>query len=396
MGWLTNLLLPGRLRTGPTALLPEKPDPKTLLAIAQLADPDARLDGDDILAGGSRILAAIELDGETSSKLGVTGEEQVWACRLSAETQLPMDYFDKSLAEGVAYRLGGWSMCRGEPTDLADSDLRTVRVYLPAAPSPEEVVSLLGEVLRPAADAGGRPDGEPADGVVHITVDGGVVTDVYAGADMMITLEEGNRIPPAAKAHWPYLTEIVIMRVSAIDEAALAAFGGRTAAAEEATGAAEAEEAEEAATAGTGAENAAEPEAETSSENATTTGGPEADAEIADAESADAESADAESVDGETGDAETVAGDDTDGAGVVGADADDTAADDTVGEVADEGADEDADDGVDEGADDTALVERAAVALVLANRLQGIATDQGGFQLVEAEDVLPGRYAGQR
>jgi len=58
----------------------------------------------------------------------------------------------------------------------------------------------------------------------------------------------------AAKAHWPYLTEIVIMRVSAIDEAALAAFGGLTAAAEEATGAAEAEQA---ATAGTGAENAA-------------------------------------------------------------------------------------------------------------------------------------------
>ncbi|GAA1290923.1 hypothetical protein Psi02_34960 [Planotetraspora silvatica] len=395
MGWLTNLLLPGRLRTGPTALLPEKPDPKTLLAIAQLADPDARFDGDDILAGGSRILAAIELDGETSGKLGVTGEEQVWACRLSAETQLPMDYFDKSLAEGIAYRLGGWSMCRGEPTDLADSDLRTVRVYLPAAPSPEEVASLLGEVLRPAADTGGRPDGEPADGIVHVTVDGGVVTDVYAGADMMLTVEEGNRIPPAAKAHWPYLTEIVIMRVSAIDEAALAAFGGRTSTveattADEATAAAEgasgAADAEGTATAGTGEENAAEPEAETPSENPTTTGAPEADVEVADLVSADVETGDVE-----TGDAETVAGD-TAGDGAADAAADDTAADETVGEDTDEGADG----GVDDGADDTALVERAAVALVLASRLQGIATDQGGFQLVEAEDVLPGRYAGQR
>jgi hypothetical protein len=361
VGWLTNLLLPGRLRTGPTALLPDRPDPKTLLAIAQLADPDARFDGDDITAGGSRILAAAELDGETLGKLGVTDEERLWACRLSAEGPLPMDYFDKSLAEGIAYRLGGWSLCRGEPTDLTGSDLRAVRVYLPAAPSPEEVVSLLGEVLRPvdSVDAGRWPDGELVDGIVHVTVDGGVVTDVYAGADMMLTIEEGNRIPPAAKAYWPYLTEIVILRLSAIDAEALAPSGDQTA---------EAAEAEE--TADTGTESVAESEAETLPESATTRR-TQADGETGDAGTGDAGAEARDDTGAATADGEAVAGDDT-------------AGDDTDGTAADEGA------------DDTALVAQAAVALILANRLQGIATDQGGFQLVEAEDVLPGRFAGQR
>jgi hypothetical protein len=364
VGWLTNLLLPGRLRTGPTALLPDRPDPKTLLAIAQLADPEARFDGDDIMAGGSRILAAAELDGEILGKLGVTDEERLWACRLSAEAPLPMDYFDKTLAEGIAYRLGGWSLCRGEPTDLAGSDLRAVRVYLPAAPAPEELVSLLGEVLRPvdSVDAGRWPNGELVDGIVHVTVDGGVVTDVYAGADMMLTIEESNRIPPAAKAHWPYLTEIVIVRLSAVDAEALAPSG----------------EAEEAAVAGT--DSVAEPKAEALPENATT-GGAQAVGDTPDAEPADGEAVAV----GDTADGET-AGEDTAGDG--------REDDDTVGTGAEEGAE--GAEGADDDADDTALVERSAVALALANRLQGIATDQAGFQLVEAEDVLPGRYAGQR
>ncbi|GAA4577493.1 hypothetical protein [Planotetraspora kaengkrachanensis] len=389
MGWLTNVLLPGRLRTGPTALLPERPDPKTLLAIAQSADPDARFDGDDIVVGGSRILAAAELDGETLRKLGVTDEERMWACRLSAEGPLPMDYFDKSLSEGVAYRLGGWSLCRGEPTDLAGSDLRAVRVYLPAAPSPEEVVALLGEVIRPvdSVDADKWPDGELLEGIVHVTVDGGVVTDVYAGADMMLTLEASNRIPPAAKAHWPYLTEIVIMRLSAIDTQVPASPDGETA------------EAEEAESPGAEPRDAEPQDAESR------------DAEPQDAEPQDARAEDAATVDGRSGtgddadvtvaaegaaDARDSAEDAGDAADSAGDDADDAdaSAGSSAGDSADDRADDRADDGADDVVDDTALVERATVALVLANRLQGIATDQGGFQLAEAEDVLPGRYAG--
>ncbi|GAA4580883.1 hypothetical protein GCM10023194_10480 [Planotetraspora phitsanulokensis] len=373
MGWLTNLMLPGRLRTGPTALLPERPDPKTLLAIAQLADPDARFDGDDIVVGGSRILAAAELDGEILGKLGVTGEERLWACRLSAEGPLPMDYFDKSLSEGVAYRLGGWSLCRGEPTDLAGSDLRAVRVYLPAAPSPEEVVALLGEVIRPvdSVDADRWPDGELSEGVVHVTVDGGAVTDVYAGADMMLTIEESNRIPPAAKAHWPYLTEIVIVRLSAVDAQAPVSSGDETA---------DAGEAEP----DTGTESVAEAEAPTESGSGSeVTATAQADA---------AETGDAEPQDAETGgDADDTAAADDVADGIAAAEADSSAGADDEDDA--DSADDRAGDSAEDDVDDTALVERAAVALVLANRLQGIATDQGGFQLVEAEDVLPGRYA---
>ncbi|GII58145.1 hypothetical protein Pth03_65340 [Planotetraspora thailandica] len=337
MGWLSNLLLPGRLRTGPTALLPERPDPKTLLAIAQLADPDARLDGDDVIAGGSRILAPVELAGEILGKLGVTDTEKLWACRVAAEGPLPIDYFDKGLAEGIAYRLGGWSLTQGEPTDLADSDKRGALVYLPAAPDAEEVVALLGETVRPveSLDSDRWPDGELVHGIVHIPVNRGVVTDAYAGADVMVTIEEGNRIPPAAQVHWPYLTEIVVARVSVLEPAP-----------------------------------ASEADTEDDAPGNETADGA-ADSGPAGSETAGAADADHD-IDHDAGTGE--------GAEPPAADpAEDAAADDEPGEAAEE-------------FDEEALLARVSLALALANRLQGIATDQGGFQLAEPEDILPARY----
>ncbi|WP_182902884.1 hypothetical protein [Microbispora sp. H10830] len=294
MGWFSKLLLPGRLRTGPTALLPARPDPKTLLAVAQLADPEARTDGDDILAGGARIEPPVELTGDVLAKLGVPDEDRLWACRIAAEGPLPVDFFDKSLAEGIAYRLGGWSLCQGEPLDPAE-DGGDPLVYLPAVPEPEEILPILAESLRhaDAVDTERWPEGELIEGVVHVPVRRGRVADVYAGADVLVTVEEGHRMPPAAQVRWPYLTEIAIARVS--------------------------------------------PAARTEE-----TGGE--DAELAGAAAGDA-------ADGRT---EEV-----------------TSADEAQG----------------------ALLARAAVALALADGLRGIAADSRGFQLAEAGDVLPGRYA---
>ncbi|MEV5744362.1 hypothetical protein AB0L30_30260 [Microbispora rosea] len=214
MSWFSKLLLPGRLRTGPTALLPARPDPKTLLAVAQLADPEARTDGDDILAGGSRIQPPVELTADVLAKLGVPDDDGLWACRIAAEGPLPVDFFDKSLAEGIAYRLGGWSLCQGEPLDPAE-DAGDPLVYLPAVPEPEEILPVLSEALRraEAVDAERWPEGELIEGVVHVPVRGGRVADVYAGADVLVTIEEGHRLPPAAQTRWPYLTEIAIARV---------------------------------------------------------------------------------------------------------------------------------------------------------------------------------------
>ena len=215
MGWFSKVLLPGRLRAGPTALLPARPDQKTLLAVAQLADPEARADGDDIVAGGSRVQPPIELTGDILAKLGVPDSDRLWACRITAEGPLPVDFFDKSLAEGIAYRLGGWSICQGEPLDPAE-DGGDLLVYLPAAPEPEEILPLLAGLLGPveAVDAERWPEGELIDGVVHVPVRGGRVADVYAGDAFVLTVEEGRRIPPAARVRWPYLTEIAVARIS--------------------------------------------------------------------------------------------------------------------------------------------------------------------------------------
>ncbi|MGW4796757.1 hypothetical protein ACWEPC_30480, partial [Nonomuraea sp. NPDC004297] len=64
-----------RLRTGPTAALPAKPDPGELLRIVQLADPEARRDGDDILAVDVRVCAPV------AAEAALTGGEleTAWA-----------------------------------------------------------------------------------------------------------------------------------------------------------------------------------------------------------------------------------------------------------------------------------------------------------------------------
>ncbi|MFI6811736.1 hypothetical protein ACIBG7_04970 [Nonomuraea sp. NPDC050328] len=157
MGWLAKR----RIKTGPTAIFPKKPEKSQLLALILLADPEARQDRDDILAADCRIHAPVEVEPE------LTGGEfdTPWACRVEAEGPLPLDFFDRYLAEGLALRLEGLTVCRGEVVDPADEDEKFL-VLLPVRPQPEELEELLGEaedrdygvveykdaVLIPAAD----------------------------------------------------------------------------------------------------------------------------------------------------------------------------------------------------------------------------------------------------
>ncbi|MEW9528900.1 hypothetical protein [Microbispora sp. NPDC049125] len=363
MGWFSNLLLPGRLRTGPTALLPARPDPKTLLAIAQLADPDARADHDDVVVGGSRIHPPMELTGDLLAKLGVEGEERLWACRVAADGPLPVDFFDKSIAEGLAYRLGGWSLCQGEPIDPAEDGRRDPVVYLPSAPSPEEVLPVLAELLRPAAGTGGWPDGELVDGIVHVPVNRGRVADVYAGADLMVTVEEGHSIPPVARARWPYLTEIAVARISPVETQAAEAVAADSGEGAQDPAVAGDERAEE--RIATLPEDATEPQAEDRLE-----GEPEGALGL-EPETRARTSAEHQAQD------------------QPGEQADDRAEDETGGQ---------AEDGTPlpgrtAPATGQELLERGTLAMALAQRLQGIAGDGGYFQLAEPADVLPGRYA---
>ncbi|TMR95657.1 hypothetical protein [Nonomuraea basaltis] len=128
-----------RLRTGPTAALPAKPDPAELLRIVRLADPGARQDGDDIVATDVRICAPVEADAELTG-----GElEKVWAVRVTAEGPLPLDFFDRYLAEGIAFRLKGLAVCRGEVSDPADEEGSGPAVILPVRPASEELAPLL-------------------------------------------------------------------------------------------------------------------------------------------------------------------------------------------------------------------------------------------------------------
>ncbi|GAA4193177.1 hypothetical protein [Microbispora amethystogenes] len=371
MGWLSNLLLPGRLRTGPTALLPARPDPKTLLAIAQLADPEARPDGDDVLVGGSRVQPPIELGPDLLAKLGVPGEEPLWACRIAADGPLPVDFFDKSLAEGIAYRLGGWSVCQGEPVDPAEEAGGDPVVYLPAVPEPEEVLPILAGLLHTdAVDTGRWPEGELVDGVVHVPVRRGRVADVYADDELVVTIEEGHRVPPVAQARWPYLTEIAVVRVSP---------AGRTEetrpAAEAAGGTVDpvdAEGAEDEAAAAPGEEVPVAPGEEAA--RSEDPGDPDALAAVA-ADTGAVETAAVDTGAAETGEAETGAAETGEAEG---------------GAV----SDRDVSDGDAVTVARDALVRRAAVALEIAQRLQGIAADSRGFQLAEPADALPGGYAG--
>ncbi|NRQ30755.1 hypothetical protein HII36_02735 [Nonomuraea sp. NN258] len=153
-----------RLRTGPTAALPAKPAHDELLRLVRLADPDARSDGGDIVAVDVRIHAPVEAEPEL-----VGGElEKVWACRVSAEGPLPFDFFDRYLAEGLAFRLGGLAVCRGEVSDPADADQGGPAVIVPVRPEPEELAPLLelqedgftftaGEVRAALVPQAGRP-----------------------------------------------------------------------------------------------------------------------------------------------------------------------------------------------------------------------------------------------
>ncbi|MEU7838109.1 MULTISPECIES: hypothetical protein [unclassified Nonomuraea] len=146
-----------RLRTGPTAALPAKPSQADLLRLVRLADPEAREDGADIVAVDVRVHAPVEADPEL-----VGGElEQVWACRVVAEGPLPFDYFDRYLAEGIAFRLGGLAVCRGEVTDPADSDRGGPAVILPERPTPDELRAVLsGLDDSPKADVGDETDSD--------------------------------------------------------------------------------------------------------------------------------------------------------------------------------------------------------------------------------------------
>ncbi|TDC03995.1 hypothetical protein E1267_24470 [Nonomuraea longispora] len=128
-----------RLRTGPTAVLPTKPDPAKLLRIVQLADPGARQDGDDIVATDVRVCAPVEAAAELTG--GVL--EKAWAVRVVAEGPLPIDFFDRYLAEGLAFRLKGLAVCRGEVSDPADEAEGGPAVILPVRPETDELAPFL-------------------------------------------------------------------------------------------------------------------------------------------------------------------------------------------------------------------------------------------------------------
>ncbi|WP_061295209.1 hypothetical protein [Herbidospora cretacea] len=161
MGLLSNLLLPGRLRTGPTVLLPAKTKPEAILELVRLADPKAELDGGDVLAAATRIHEGIELTGDLAKKLGLDGEEKLWAHRVVAERPLPIDYYDKLLAAGLAYRLDGYCLCEGSADDPAEDPELVYAVYLPAVEESEltpALVKILGTDDGLAEDA---PEASP-------------------------------------------------------------------------------------------------------------------------------------------------------------------------------------------------------------------------------------------
>ena len=205
MGWMAKR----RLRTGPTAALPAKPSQADLLRVVRLADPEAREDGGDIVAVDVRVHAPVE------AEPGLVGGEleQVWACRVVAEGPLPFDYFDRYLAEGIAFRLGGLAVCRGEVTDPADDDRGGPAVILPVRPTADELRAVLSrlddghkadisdsdtdaaaaDLLAAGADA--DADGADTETAGAETADADAVD---AGADA--EAEDGDATPDAATA----------------------------------------------------------------------------------------------------------------------------------------------------------------------------------------------------
>lgn len=192
MGWMAKR----RLRTGPTAALPAKPAQAELLRLVQLADPGAREDGEDIVASDVRVHAPVEAEPEL-----VGGElERVWACRVSAEGPLPFDYFDRYLAEGLAFRLGGLAVCRGEVDDPADqSRPGGPAVILPVRPTAEELLELL--------------EGEAEQEEEFVFTAGGV--------RVLVVPQQGQ--PPAAAELLPFATELTALELRGDDQAKLGA-----------------------------------------------------------------------------------------------------------------------------------------------------------------------------
>ncbi|MFI6899742.1 hypothetical protein ACIBKY_00710 [Nonomuraea sp. NPDC050394] len=184
MGWMAKR----RLRTGPTAAVSAKPDPAELLRIVQLADPDARADGGDILAADTRIHAAVEAEPEL-----VGGElETVWALRVAAEGPLPFDYFDRYLAEGIAFRLGGLAVCRGEVSDPSDEGVqRGAAVILPVRPADEELAELL--------------EAEPGE------------DDAFEGTGFRAVVVPLKTRPPAVRDLLPFATELTAVELRGDD-----------------------------------------------------------------------------------------------------------------------------------------------------------------------------------
>ncbi|GAA4530430.1 hypothetical protein GCM10023096_71090 [Nonomuraea ferruginea] len=191
MGWMAKR----RLRTGPTAALPARPDRSELLRLVRLADPGAREDGDDVVAVDVRVHAPVEADpGLVGGEL-----EQVWACRVTAEGPLPVDYFDRFLAEGLAFRLGGLAVCRGEVTDPADESLPGgPAVILPVRPAAEELMELL--------------EGEVEQEEEFVFTAGGV--------RVLVVPEKGQ--PPAAQELLPFAAELTALELRGDDQAKLA------------------------------------------------------------------------------------------------------------------------------------------------------------------------------
>jgi hypothetical protein len=219
MSWFSDRLLFGRLRTGPTVLLPAEASPSALLEMLQLVDPSAHFDGDDIMVTGVRVMAGVELAEPELHKLNILDEKQLWTHRIVADGPLPVNGFDRGLAEGIAYRLGGWSMTRGLMSDPAEDEYRGPIAYLGEMPSPEEMVPLLRRHLRPAdsvkeswQQAG---PAELDDGIVRLLSED---LHMYGGADILVSAVHGYEIPPAVRAVMPYATQLVKVDVRPFED----------------------------------------------------------------------------------------------------------------------------------------------------------------------------------
>lgn len=186
MGWMAKR----RLRTGPTAALPAKPEQGELLRLVRLADPSARSEGGDIVAGDVRVCAPVEAEAD----LAGGALEQVWAVRVAAEGPLPVDFFDRHLAEGLAFRLGGLAVCRGVVSDPAD-DEGAAAVIVPVRPTAEDLAPLL----------------EQDDDVV------------FTAGDIKAALVPQKGQPPAVQELLPFATELTAIELRGAEPVKLGA-----------------------------------------------------------------------------------------------------------------------------------------------------------------------------